>query len=96
MEDNNFDPFLKNVASPLDYSEGFYLVYVEVAKTTAAINNIISEHAKIITELEFGYLCEAHMQAIPEIARSLSLKNHAVYQMVRLVKVTKSSDSKDF
>lgn len=95
MEDNNYDHFLKNVASPLDYSEGFYLVYVEVAVTTEEIRKIISGHAKIMTELEFGYLCEAHMQAIPEIARSLSLKNHAIYQMVRLVRLSKSSDSKD-
>ncbi|MCC9065181.1 hypothetical protein [Flavobacterium piscisymbiosum] len=95
MEDNNYEHFLKNVASPLDYSEGFYLVYIEVAVKTEEISKIISEHAKIMTELEFGYLCEAHMQAIPEIARSLSLKNHAIYQMVRLVRLTKSSDDKE-
>lgn len=94
MEDNNYDFLLKNVASPLDYSEGYYLVYVEVPKPSKTISNIISKHSKITSELEFGYLCEVHMQGIPEIARSLSLKNHAIYQMVRLVRLSKSSDNK--
>lgn len=94
MEDNNYDFLLKNVASPLDYSEGYYLVYVEVPKPGKTIYNIISKHAKITSELEFGYLCEVHMQGIPEIARSLSLKNHAIYQMVRLVRLSKSYDNK--
>ena len=94
MEDNNYDFLLKNVASPLDYSEGYYLVYVEVPKPSKTIYNIISKHAKITSELEFGYLCEVHMQGIPEIARSLSLKNHAIYQMVRLVRLSKISDNK--
>lgn len=93
MED--YELLLKNAATPLDYSEGVYLVYVEVALKTTAISEIISEHAKIMTELEFGYLCEAHMQAIPEIARSLSLKNHAIYQIVRLVRLSKNADSKE-
>ena len=75
-------------------SEGFYLVYVELAVTNRIVNQIISKHCKIIKELEFGYLCEVHMQGIPEIARSLSLKNHAIYQMVRLVRLSKSSDNK--
>lgn len=93
MENNEYEQLLKNIASPLDYSEGLYLVYVELFHTNAEMYNIISEHVTIIKELEFGYLCEAHMQAIPEIARSLSLKNHAVYQIVRLVKLTRSSDN---
>lgn len=89
MENNDYDSFLKKLASPLDYSEGSYLVYVEVPETNSSIHGIISKHAKITTELEFGYLCEAHMQAVPEIARSLSLENHAIYQIVRLVKLSK-------
>lgn len=92
MENKDFDFLSRNIASPSDYSEGIYLLYVEVAKPTNEIRKIISKHAKITTELEFGYLCEAHMQAIPEIARSLSLKNHAIYQMVRLVRLTEKTD----
>jgi hypothetical protein len=92
MEDNNYDFLIKNVASPLDYSESFYLVYIEVAQPTSEISEIILQHGKIMTELEFGYLCEVHMQGIPEIARSLSLKNHAIYQMVRLVRLNKKPD----
>lgn len=92
MEDNDYDSFFKNLSTPLDYSEGLYLVYVEVPLVNNTISTIISKHAKITSELQFGYLCEAHMQAIPEIARSLSLENHAIYQIVRLVKLSKSSD----
>lgn len=92
MENNDYDSFFKNLSTPLDYSEGLYLVYVEVPVLNNAISTIISKHAKITSELEFGYLCEVHMQAIPEIARSLSLENHAIYQIVRLVKLSKSSD----
>jgi len=89
MENKDYNALLQHIANPLDYSEGFYLVYVEVPERTKEINEIISMHCKIVSELEFGYLCEAHMQAIPEIARSLSLKNHAIYQMVRLVKLSR-------
>lgn len=92
MEDNDYDSFFKNLSTPLDYSEGLYLVYVEVPVVNNAISAIISKHAKITSELEFGYLCEAHMQAIPKIVRSLSLENHAIYQIVRLAKLSKSSD----
>lgn len=94
MKNNDYDSFFKNLSTPLDYSEGLYLVYVEVSVLNNAISTIISKHAKITSELEFGYLCEVHMQAIPEIARSLSLENHAIYQIVRLVKLSKSSDRK--
>lgn len=89
MKHNEYDSLLPKLISPLDYSEDMYLVYVEVAKTTSVIKKIISKHAKVNTELEFGYLCEAHMQAVPEIARSLSLGNHAIYQIIRLVKLSK-------
>lgn len=88
MKHIEYDSLEQKFASPLDYSEGTYLVYIEVAKTTSIIKEIISKHAKITTELEFGYLCEVHMQAVPEIARSLSLENHAIYQIIRLVKLS--------
>jgi hypothetical protein len=94
MKNNDYDFFQSKIGSPLEYFDNFYLVYIEVFKTTDEIQEIISKHAKIVQELEFGYLCEVHMQGIPEIARSLSLKNHAIYQMVRLVKL-KSPDNKD-
>lgn len=81
------EQYIKNIGSPKDYSDGFCLVYVELYKTSKPLKKIISAHAKVTKELEFGYLCEVHMQAIPEIVRSLALKNHAVYQIVRLVKI---------
>ena len=87
MGNRNHNQFIKNIGSPREYSDGLYLIYVELYKTDKALKKIISKHAKVMKELEFGYLCEAHMQAIPEIARSLALKNHAVYQIVRLVKL---------
>lgn len=87
MGSKAYEQYIKNIGSPKDYSDGIYLVYVELYKTGKAVKKIISKHAKVTKELEFGYLCEAHMQAIPEIARSLALKNHAVYQVVRLVKL---------
>lgn len=87
MGNRNHNQFIKNIGSPREYSDGLYLIYVELYKTDKALKKIISKHAKVTKELEFGYLCEAHMQAIPEIARSLALKNHAVYQIVRLVKL---------
>jgi hypothetical protein len=93
MESNNYDFLIKSIASPLDYSEGLYLVYIELYQTNDELREIISEHGTIINELEFGYLCEVHMQGIPEIARSLSLKNHAVYQIVRLVRLNKRSEN---
>ncbi|OXA86762.1 hypothetical protein [Flavobacterium hibernum] len=89
MKHVEYDSLLQKVTSPLDYSEDLYLLYVEVAKTTSDIKEIILKHANVTTELEFGYLCEAHMQAIPEIARSLSFENHAIYQIIRLAKITK-------
>lgn len=87
MENNDYNILIKDIGTPLDYSEGLYLVYVEVPKRTDEIAAIISKHSKIVSELEFGYLCESHMQGIPEIARSMSLENHAIYQIVRLVKL---------
>lgn len=88
MENSNIDSYIKTIGTPKDYSNGLYLVYIELFEANDTFREIISKHCKIRTELEFGYICEAHMQAIPEIARSLSLKNHAIYQMVRLGKVT--------
>jgi hypothetical protein len=91
MQNKEYDLLLQSLASPLDYSEGFYLVYVEVPVPNTSIKKIISKHAKVISSLEFGYLCEMPMQAIPEVVRSLSVKNHAIYQIVRLVRLSKKS-----
>jgi len=84
--DTNF--FEKTIGTPKEYSNGLYVVYIELYQTNDIFNGIISKHAKIISELDFGYICEVHMQAIPEIVRSLALENHAIYQIVRLAKVT--------
>lgn len=88
MKEEDYAHFAKTVATPLDYSEGLYLVYLELARTNKTLHKLISKHATITKELEFGYLCEVHMQVIPEIVRSLSAKNHGIYQIVRLVKLT--------
>lgn len=88
MEDHNLDSYLKTIGTPKEYSDGLYLVYIELFEANETLRKIISKHGKITTELEFGYICEVNMQGIPEIARSLALENHAVYQIVRLAKVT--------
>lgn len=87
MRSKDLEKYINDIGTPRDYSDSKYLVYVELYKTGKKLKKIISEHCKIIKEVEFGYLCEAHMQAIPEITRSLTQKNHAVYQVVRLVKI---------
>lgn len=88
MENNDHDLFFKTIGTPKEYSDGLYLVYIELYKTNDVFKKIISKYCKITAELEFGYMCEVNMQSIPEIVRSLALKNHAVYQIVRLAKIT--------
>ncbi|MCD9853425.1 hypothetical protein LUD75_01820 [Epilithonimonas sp. JDS] len=88
MGNKDLEKYIQVIGTPKEYSDSKYLVYVELYKTDKKLKKIISEHGKVIKELEFGYLCEAHLQAIPEIVRSLSSKNHAVYQVVRLVKLS--------
>lgn len=88
MKKKDLEKYIKNIGNPNEYSDSKYLVYVELYKADKKLKKIISEHCKVIKELECGYLCEANLQAIPEITRSLSLKNHAVYQIVRLVKLS--------
>jgi len=87
MGNKDLEKYIKDIGTPRDYSDNKYLVYVELYKADKKLKKIISEHCKVIKELEFGYLCEANLQAIPEITRSLSLKNHAVYQIIRLIKL---------
>ena len=87
MGKKDLEKYIRDIGTPRDYSDSKFLVYVELYKPSRKLRKIISEHCKIVKELEFGYLCEAHLQAIPEITRSLSLKNHSVYQIVRLVKL---------
>ncbi|MBD8083917.1 hypothetical protein [Chryseobacterium caseinilyticum] len=87
MPKKDLEKYIRDTTTPKDYSESKYLVYVELYKRDKKLKKIISEHCKVIKELEFGYLCEAHLQAIPEITRSLSSKNHAVYQIVRLARI---------
>lgn len=87
MGKKDLEKYIKDIGTPREYSDSKYLVYVELYKADKKLKKIIAEHCKVIKELEFGYLCEAHLQASPEIIRSLSLKNHAVYQIVRLVKL---------
>ncbi|MFB3388897.1 hypothetical protein [Flavobacterium sp. LAR06] len=88
MENKDYEQYIKNIGTPKEYSDSLYLVYVELYKADDELAKIIAEHSKIISELEFGYICEVNIQSIPEIARSLSLKNHAIYQIVRLVKLS--------
>ncbi|PBJ12203.1 hypothetical protein [Flavobacterium sp. ACN6] len=88
MENKDYKQLINNIGTPNEYSDSLYLVYIELYKADAELGKVISEHSKIVSELEFGYICEANMQDIPEIARSLSLKNHAIYQIVRLEKLS--------
>lgn len=88
MPNQDLEKYIRDIGTPKDYSESKYLVYVELYKADKKLKKLISEHCKVVKTLEFGYLCEAHLQAIPEITRSLSLNNHAVYQIVRLVKIS--------
>lgn len=88
MENKDCEQFIKHIGTPREYSDSLYLVYIELYKADAELAKIIAEHCKIVSELEFGYICEANIQSIPEIARSLSLKNHAIYQIIRLVKLS--------
>lgn len=88
MPSKELEKYIKDIGTPRDYSGSKYLVYVELYKADKKFKKIISEHCKVVKTLEFGYLCKADLQAIPEIARSLSLKNHAVYQIVRLTKIS--------
>lgn len=87
MNQKKNSDLLKVISTPMEYSDDKYLVYVELYKTTKTLKKIISKHCEIISEMEFGYICKVTMQGIPEIVRSLALKNHAVYQIVRLSKV---------
>lgn len=93
MENIDHDAFANNIGSPKEYSAGLYLVYIELYQTNDTFRSIISKHGKITTELEFGYLCEVNMQSIPEIVRSLAMENHAIYQIVRLAKLTTTGKS---
>ncbi|KQS89194.1 hypothetical protein [Chryseobacterium sp. Leaf394] len=86
MPKKDLEKYIRDTATPKDYSDSKYLVYVELYKRDKKVKKIISEHCKVIRKLNSGYLCEAHMQAVPEIVRSLALENHAVYQVVRLAK----------
>ena len=88
MKKTDYNLLLKNTGSPKEYSDAIYLVYFELYKTSKTFKKIIPKHCKIVSEAEFGYICEVSMQGIPEIVRSLALKNHAVYQIVRLCKIT--------
>jgi len=88
MGNKDVEKYIRDIGTPRDYSNNKYLVYVELYKADKKFKKIISEHCKVIKKLEFGYLCEAHLQSIPEIIRSLYLKNHAVYQIVRLAKLS--------
>lgn len=88
MENSDHDLFVQRIGTPKEYSEGLYLVYIELYQTNDTFRGIISAYCKITAELEFGYLCEVNMQRIPEIVRALAMKNHAIYQIVRLTKLT--------
>jgi hypothetical protein len=88
MDKIDFERILNNVASPRDYTSSKYLVYFELAITNDSIKKIITNHSNVLKEFEFGYLCEIHIQSVPELVRSLSKNNHAVYQVVRLVKLS--------
>ncbi|KJZ13624.1 hypothetical protein TW85_13080 [Marinomonas sp. S3726] len=78
--------------TPRDYSDDMYKVYFEVGEWEGRALTVLTEcvgeaQAKHIKHLEFGYEFVMPIQCVPDVAKLLSQKNVAIYQIVRGAKI---------
>jgi hypothetical protein len=79
--------------TPRDYSEDLYRFYFELIDNDHVAKEIISqflgkERATNIKIVEYGYEFNIPIQCAPEIVRLLQKRDIAIYQVVRLAKVS--------
>ena len=97
MNSSNADPpyEISEIGTPLDYTEDLYRFYFEIIDTNGvaerALNSFLgSEHAKRLHRLRHGFEMDLPIQSVPDLIRSLSGENIAIYQVVRHAKVDRT------
>ncbi len=71
------------VGNPLDYSEGKFNVYFEVASKENALKVILRTGiTNEVVEKEYGFVIQIARQQIPEIVREFAEQNIAIYAVV--------------
>lgn len=87
--------------TPADYTGALYCVYVEVGEWKGlardAISDFLVERSRELQDFHFspsdirarqhGYEVDLPMQLIPELVRALTVRNVAIYQVLRLQRV---------
>ncbi|MCG9658259.1 hypothetical protein [Vibrio mediterranei] len=77
--------------TPLDYSSDMYRFYFEVMDVEdiayrTLLSLLGSRYAYTLKRLPYGYEAELPIQCVPDVLRTLSVHNIAVYQVVRNAK----------
>lgn len=81
--------------TPKDYSEDLYKFYFEVGEYQGVALGIFESfvgqvQSGYISPVEFGYELAIPIQSVPDLVRSLCEENIAIYQIVRIEKITES------
>jgi hypothetical protein len=86
-----------DTGTPCDYSEELYRFYLEVIDPNAVVKGMLAEfigsaNFHSISDRAHGYAFDMPIQAAPELIRTLSHANIAVYQLVRLALQERRND----
>lgn len=89
MKENGGQGDAANAGTPGDYSESVYRFYLELADRGADARRLIEAflpppHAARIRDMDHGFEFEMPIQCAPDLVRSLSDSNIAIYQLVRV------------
>ena len=97
MNPKNADPPYETseIGTPLDYTEDLYRFYFEIRDAHGVVERTLnrflgSDHAKRLHRLTHGFEMDLPIQSVPDLIRSLSGENIAIYQVVRHAKVDRT------
>ena len=82
----------ETAGTPRDYSEDLYRFYLEVEDPMGAVRAILGEclgpgPAARLSAMSHGYTFDMPIQCAPEVVRTLSQVDIAIYQLVRIGRV---------
>lgn len=84
----------KNSGTPKDYSEDLYRFYLEVVDRDFSVKGILidflgPQNVISMSDKPYGYEFDMPIQRAPDVIRNLAKANIAIYQLVRIGRVSR-------
>ncbi len=90
----------ENNGTPQDYSEDLYRFYLEVVDPNFVVKQLLRDflgpgYVISMSDKPYGYEFDMPIQCAPDVVRNLSQANIAIYQLIRIERVSGEWNNRD-